>query len=107
VTPGNLELLQVVTTYVVLPPAVAATLIVDERRLRGEELSRAWPASSRNAAILGVFLGLPAVCVLVHFVRTRRGFAGFDLGLLWLGAIVAVDYGAQLGVAAAVDWLGL
>jgi hypothetical protein len=105
---GDLELLQVVVSWSLTVPAVATIIVADERRLRGEKLARTWPAPSRDAAIFALWnLGVHPLCVLVHFVRTRRGFAGFDLGLLWLGAVAAVDVCAQLGVAAAVDWLGL
>jgi len=105
---GDLELLQVVVSWALTLPSVAAIIVVDERRLRGEELARAWPAQSRDAAIFGLWnLGVHPLCVLMHFIRTRRGFAGVDLGLFWLGAVVAVDIGAQLGVAAAVGWLQL
>jgi hypothetical protein len=103
---GDVELLQVVASWALTLPCVAAIIVVDERRLRGEELARAWPAPSRDAAIFGLWnLGVHPLCVLVHFARTRRDFVGVALGLFWLGAVVAVDIGAQLGVAAAVDWL--
>jgi hypothetical protein len=107
VTPGNLELLQVVVSWAVTLPAVVGVIVHDERRLRGDRFARSWPPPSRDAAIFGLWLmGVHSLCVLVHFVRTRRSLAGFGMGLLALGAIVALDVGAQLGAAQAVDWLG-
>lgn len=62
---------------------------LDERRLSAERLERAWPPSSRDAAVLGFGpLALP-----FHFARTRghfrslRGVAGIPLGFL-LGVVV-------------------
>jgi hypothetical protein len=106
--PGNVELLQVlVHSFLTLPPVV---LVIrrDERRLEGERLARAWPAQSRDAAIFNMWqCGLHPLCVLVHFVRTRRNLSGALVGVAWVTAIGLADVGAQLGVAAAVDWLGL
>jgi hypothetical protein len=108
VTPGNLELAQIVASWTTTLPAVATIIVRDERRLRGEQLSRAWPAPSRDAAIFGLWnLGVHHLCVLVHFAKTRRTFRGVVAGLMWLVAIVAVDACTQLCVAEAVDWLGL
>jgi hypothetical protein len=107
VTEGNLELLQVIVSWVVTVPAVATILVVDEHRLRGEELARAWPSPSRDAAIFGVWLGVPPLCVVVHFVRTRRTVGAFLHGLGWFFTVIAADLGAQVAAAALVDWLGL
>jgi hypothetical protein len=105
---GDLELVQVVASWALTLPAVTAIIVVDERRLRGERLARTWPPQSRDAAIFGLWnLGVHPLCVFIHFVRTRRGFAGIDLGLFWLATVAAVDVCGQLAVAAAVDWLGL
>jgi hypothetical protein len=107
VTPGNLELVQVIASWAVTLPAVAAIIVLDERRLRGAELARAWPPPSRDAAIFGLWnLGVHHLCVLVHFSRTRRNVRGVALGLVWLVAVTAADVGAQFGATAAVDWLG-
>jgi hypothetical protein len=108
VTPGNLELVQIVASWAATLPAVASIIVRDERRLRGEQLARAWPGPSRDAAIFGLWnLGVHHLCVLVHFARTRRTLRGVGAGLIWVVAVVAVDACTQLGVAAAVDWLGL
>ncbi|MGA7124172.1 MAG: hypothetical protein WBY94_28980 [Polyangiaceae bacterium] len=104
---GDLELVQVVASWAATLPAVTAIIVADEHRLRGERLARAWPPSSRDAAIFGLWnLGVHPLCVFVHFVRTRRGFAGVDIGLFWLAAVAALDVCVQLGAVAAVDWMG-
>lgn len=109
-TPGNVEFVQVVSSMVVCTGGVAAIVRVDERRLRGPQLERAWPPQSRDAVVFGAFLfgilyGGPAL--LVHFVRTRWSPGGVGLGLFWMFALFAADLGAQILSAAAVDWLGL
>jgi hypothetical protein len=109
VTDGDLELLQVIVSWAVTLPSVSALVVLDERRLRGPMLARAWPPVSRDAAIFAMWnIGLPLFLVpLVHFVRTRRSLRGLLLGLGWGAALMAVDVGAELATAAAVDWLGL
>jgi hypothetical protein len=108
VTPGTFDVVRIVVSWAVTLPAVALIIVRDERRLRGEELARTWPPQSRDAAVFGLWnLGVHHLCVLVHFARTRRTPAGAGLGLLWLIAVVAIDVGAQLGAAAAIDWLGM
>jgi hypothetical protein len=52
----------------------------DLARLGGERLARAWPEASLWSAVV-VFGPL---CVPVHFIRTRRSWAGLGLGLFWL-----------------------
>jgi hypothetical protein len=109
VTDGNFELVQVLVTWVVTLPGVAAILVLDERRLRGVQAERAWPPVSRDAAIFAIW-NFPVFLLLVpvvHFVRTRRSAAGALAGLAWVAALVAADYAAQLAAAAAVDSFGL
>jgi hypothetical protein len=107
-TDGNLELVQVIVSWVVTLPAVVLVIRADERRLRGEALRRAWPPQSRDAAIFGLWnLGVHPLCVLIHFARTRRTVLGTGLGLLWVTAILLADAGIQSGVAAAIERLGL
>lgn len=65
---------------------------LDERRLSEEDLERAWPPSSRDAAILG----FGPLAVPFHFARTRghfrslRGVAWIPLGFLLGCVVVAV-----------------
>jgi hypothetical protein len=107
-TDGDLELVQVIVSWVVTLPAVVVVITMDERRLKGEALRRAWPPQSRDAAIFGLWnLGVHPLCVLIHFARTRRTVLGTGLGLVWVAAILLVDAGVQTGVAAAIAGLGL
>jgi hypothetical protein len=108
VTPGNEEFVRVVTSLAVTLSGVIAIIVVDERRLVGVELERAWPPLSRDCAILALLhIGVPHLCVLVHFIRTRRSLRGGVLGLAWVAAILMCNIGAQLAALATVDWLGL
>jgi hypothetical protein len=52
----------------------------DLRRLTGEHLARSWPDASLWSAVV-VFGPL---CVPVHFIRTRRSWAGLGLAVFWL-----------------------
>jgi hypothetical protein len=100
--------LQVVVSLVVTLPPSAVVIVRDERRLTPLRLARAWPPASRDAAIFTLLqLGLPHLSIVIHFVRTRRTWLGFGLGLLWFAAVEAADFGAQLAAGALVDSLGL
>lgn len=52
----------------------------DLKRLTGENLARSWPDASLWSAVV-VFGPL---CVPVHFLRTRRSWAGLGLAAFWL-----------------------
>jgi len=52
----------------------------DLKRLTGENLARSWPDASLWSAVV-VFGPL---CVPIHFIRTRRSWAGLGLGAFWL-----------------------
>jgi hypothetical protein len=107
-TDGDLELVQVIVSWVVTLPAVVVVIRTDERRLEAEALARAWPPQSRDAAIFGLWnLGVHPLCVLIHFARTRRSVLGTGLGLAWVVAILLADAGVQSGVALAIERLGL
>jgi hypothetical protein len=72
-------------------------LYFDIGRLPPRLSARAWPVASLWAAV-GWFSPL---CLVVHFVRTRRSLWGVVLGIGWLaGAIVAIEALAQTA-----DWL--
>jgi hypothetical protein len=108
VTDGDLELVELLAAWSVTLPAVVAIVVRDELRLAGQELERAWPPQSRDAAIFGLWMmGVHPLCILVHFVRTRRNVRGVLFGLGWLGLVVLGALGAELAAAAAVDGLGL
>ncbi|MDP9033732.1 MAG: hypothetical protein M3O50_02920 [Myxococcota bacterium] len=107
-TPGNLELVEILVSWATTLPAAVAVIVWDERHLPGDLLARAWPPVSRDAAIFGTWnLGVHPVCVLLHFARTRRTFLGTGLGLLWAAAVLCAGAGAELAVATAIEWLGI
>jgi hypothetical protein len=109
-TPGNLEFVQVLASWITTVGAFAAVVTRDERRLKGPALARAWPAASRDAAILGVFLfgaAYAVLAVLIHFARTRHRFWGAMVGLFWGVCLLLLDVGAGIGAEAAIDWLGI
>jgi hypothetical protein len=102
-TSGDLELVELVISFTVGVVGSAVVIVLDERRLSGAELERAWPTTSRNVAIYA----FSPICVFLHFVRTRRDLRGSDFGLLWLAAIVLLDNGLQLLARHAIEWLGV
>jgi hypothetical protein len=109
-TDGNLEFVQVIVSLFATVPPFAAILRYDERRLTGEQRSRAWPPSSRDAAVLGSFLfGLPYALtgLVVYFVRTRWSWRGALLGLAAAVGLFSLNIGAELAVSALVDSFGL
>jgi hypothetical protein len=109
VTDGDLELVQAVVSWAVTLTSVCVIVVLDERRLRGVRLQRAWPPVSHDAAIftmVNVPFGLLLV-PLVHFVRTRRNASGLLFGLAWAMALVGANLCAQVLAEAAVDRLGL
>lgn len=114
-TRGNVDFVQVLVSMTIETGGVAALLRMDRARLFGPNRSASeWLQATREAAVLGAFLfgwlyGGPAL--VVHFVKSRRytgnAFAGLLLGVLLALDLVAADVGAQLGAAAAIEWLGL
>jgi hypothetical protein len=109
-TPGNVEFVQVVTSWVASVGAFATLVIRDERRLKKPALEHAWPPASRDAAILGVFLfgaAYAVLAVLIHFARTRRTLRGAAIGLFWGVCVLLLDVGAAMGAEVAIDWLGI
>lgn len=77
--------------------AVPATIVrYDLARLRGEPLARAWPDASLWSAV--VMFG--PLCVPLHFIRTRRSWAGVGLGVFWLVCAVGSIFLLLKGLAA-------
>jgi hypothetical protein len=110
VSPGNVEFVQVVVLMTVVPGFVAAVVRLDERRLRGVRLERAWTPVTRDAVIFaswqfGILFGCPAL--LVWFIRTRWSPWGVALGVAGAAALLAVSTGALVLCEATIDWLGL
>jgi len=61
--------------------AVPAVIVRrDLAGLKGEQLARSWPDASLWSAV--VIFG--PLCVPLHFLRTRRSWAGLGLALFWL-----------------------
>ncbi len=84
-----------VLSWVITTALTFVVVRLDERRLSEEKLERAWPASSRDAAIVAFgLLALP-----FHFGKTRghlrsvRGLLGYPLGfLLGIAALLLVAF---------------
>jgi hypothetical protein len=78
----------------------AAIVRYDVTRLRDERLARAWPDSSIWSAVV-VFGPL---CLPIHFLRTRRNWAGLALGVFGLATavvLISLPFEAPLeGIAA-------
>jgi len=110
VTPGNLELVQVVASMIMVPATVAAIVRLDQRRLSADRLARGWTPLTRDAVVFaswqfGILFGCPAL--IVWFVKTRGWRMGLVLGLLAAGWLLAVAVGSELVPEAAIEWLGL
>jgi hypothetical protein len=56
----------------------------DVARLSGEQLARSWPDSSLWSAVVA----FGPLCLPVHFLRTRRSWAGLDLAAFWTGGTI-------------------
>ena len=104
--PGG-EVIELLLSWFVTTTLTFGVVIADERRMSAERLARAWPPSSRDAAIIAFgVLALP-----VHFARTRgrwgsvRGVLGYPLGLfLGLLAMVVVAVASGLLVSG-IGWI--
>ena len=112
VSPGNVEFVQVVVLMTVVPGFVAAIVRLDERRLRGIRLERAWTPVTRDAAIFAPWLllgmpqlWLPGLAGLVHpHARMAVGARGAGL-LAWAAALLAVSDGlARFWGEATIEW---
>jgi hypothetical protein len=82
---GGVSEVLLYTLSFALAIVVPATIVRrDLARLQGERLARAWPDASLWSAVV-VFGPL---CVPVHFIRTRRSWAGLGLGIFWLACAI-------------------
>jgi hypothetical protein len=92
----------VITLGFVLNAALPYLIVkYDLARLGPDRLSRAW----NEASFLSAVIVFGPLSVPVHFVKTRRSWAGLGLGLgLAAGAILCAGLGeAALGWALGVD----
>lgn len=64
-----------------------AIVTLDERRLTPERLERAWPPSSKGAAILQ----FGELTVPLHFLRTRRNIRGILLAIAMMYLILKIE----------------
>jgi len=78
------EVIELVASSLFLYGIIYAVIRFDEKRLRPEQLARAWPESSRDAAVLGFSL----IALFLHFPRTRGPLLGTLLGLLAVAVVV-------------------
>jgi hypothetical protein len=80
------EILALLVPNVIAWSAVFALFAWDERRMTDEQRARAWPVASRRIAVV-LFSPL---CVLLHFLRTRRNLRGVVEAIFWTAALVAI-----------------
>jgi hypothetical protein len=88
---GGEEVIELVLSWLVTTTMIFAVVIGDERDLDEVQAERAWPATSRDAAI--VAFGILAVPI--HFARTRGDFRS-------LRGALGVLYGLVLGLGCAI-----
>ena len=69
------EVLELVASAVFLYGIIYVVIRFDERRLSPKQLERAWPASSRDVAVLYFSL----IALFLHFPRTRGVLLGVPL----------------------------
>ncbi len=74
-----------------------AVVMLDERRLTEAQLERAWPPTSRAAALVN----FDVIALVLHFVRTRfvgpsllARIRGALVGLLWAAGALIIVLGA-------------
>jgi hypothetical protein len=109
------EVVILVLSLVVLMTVGSLVVRFDERRLDEERLERAWPATSRDNALIGLaFLASPLLAlfgVWFHFFRTRSQALwppwrwspkGFLLGIAAVVLVMVVHVVIVLSVAYAL-----
>ena len=85
-----IEVLELVSSFVVTTVVAFALVGLDERRLarrRPDLAARGWPPASKASALV-VFGPLALV---VHFVRTRRSLTGAALGIAAAAVVLAAS----------------
>ena len=79
---------ELVVSWLVTTALTFAIIIFDERRMSPERLERAWPPSSRDAAIIA----FGPLALLIHFLRTRGGFR------TWKRFFLGIPLGCIMGI---------
>jgi hypothetical protein len=74
----------------------------DIKRLRAEQLERAWT----DVTVLAACLLCGPLCLPIHFVKTRRSIAGFAVGLLWTVGLLAAVAGLESALSEVLTMLG-
>jgi len=110
------EVVILVVSLVVIITGSVLVVRRDEKRLSEEELERAWPATSRDNALIGLaFLGAPILGlfgVWFHFFRTRSRALwppwrwspkGFLLGVAWTALVLFANALIVTALAWALD----
>jgi hypothetical protein len=97
---GAREVVELTLSWALTTAWAFAVVIGDERDLDEEQLARAWPRSSRAAALVG--LGILAVPF--HFARTRGAFWP-PRRLAERLVFFAVGIGATAGALLECGWL--
>lgn len=81
---------ELVLSWLVTTALTFVIIILDERWMGEKLLARAWPPSSRDAAIIA----FGPIALLVHFMRTRGGFRS------WKKFFLGLPLGFLMGVVA-------
>lgn len=79
---------ELIVSWIVTTALTFAIIMLDERWMSAERLERAWPPTSRDAAIVA----FGPLALLVHFPRTRGGFR------TWRRFFLGIPFGLFLGV---------
>jgi hypothetical protein len=98
-------MIDLLVSWAVTTALTFAVVVFDERRMAPERLARAWPPSSRDAAIVA----FGPLAIPIHFAKTAgiprglRGMPGMAVGLV-VGIAVMALVGLASGLAvSAID----
>ncbi|MFO0736257.1 MAG: hypothetical protein U0270_10265 [Labilithrix sp.] len=82
---------ELILSWIVTTALTFAIIMLDERWMSAERLERAWPPTSRDAAIIA----FGPLALLLHFMRTRGSFVS-----RWKRLVFGVPLGFGMGVVA-------
>ena len=89
---------ELIISWIVTTGLTFAVILMDEGWMSEERLQRAWPPSSRDAAIIA----FGPLAIILHFLRTRGGFR--TMRRLFLGN--ALGYALSAGALVVVSLVG-